>query len=76
MPSLVAIETISAHEITFGQSFSSSSLMESILSKPLKVWLGMTYLSMEVFITISVNQEDWSITTLIKKIPHNIKTNK
>jgi len=37
MPSLVAIETISAHETTPGQAFSSSSLMKSILLKTLKV---------------------------------------
>ena len=43
MPSPVAIETISAHETTLGQAFSSSSFMKSILLKTLNVWNGFDY---------------------------------
>ena len=68
MPSLVAIETISAHETTPGQAFSSSSLMKSILLKPSR--------SEMVFITIVVIKKDRSTITLIKKSPQKIKTNK
>ena len=39
----MAIETISAHETTLGQAFSSSSLMKSILLKTLNVWNGFDY---------------------------------
>jgi hypothetical protein len=51
MPSLVAIETVSAQETTPGQAFSSSSLIKSILSKPFKVLLGIACLSMELFLS-------------------------
>ena len=68
MPSLVAIETISTYETTPAQAFSSSSLMKSILLKPSR--------SEMVFITIVVIKKDRSTTTLIKKSPQKIKTNK
>ena len=71
MPSLVAIETISAHEST-----PRTSLFKLLLDEInfINTSQGMIGYGM-IFITIAVSQRDRSITALIKKIPQNIKAN-
>ena len=66
IPSLVAIETISAHEST-----PRPSLFKLLLDEInfINTSQGM------IFIAIAVIQRDQSITALIKKIPQNIKAN-
>ena len=58
MPSLVAIETTSAHETTPGQAFSSSSLDGINFIKTPQGLIGYDLPLDGSFITIAVNQED------------------
>ena len=70
MSSLVAIETILAHESTPRPSlFKLLDEINFINTSQGMIGYGM------IFITIAIIQRDRSITALIKKIPQNIKAN-
>ena len=70
--SLVAIETISAHESTPRPSPFKLLLDEISFINTSQGMIGYEM----IFITIAVIQRDRSITALIKKIPQNIKKKK
>ena len=72
IPPLVAIETILAHESTPQPSLFKLLLDEINFINTSQGMIGYGL----IFITIAVIQRDRSITTLIKKIPQNIKANK
>ena len=72
IPSLVAIETILAHESTPQPSLFKLLLDEINFINTSQGMIGYGL----IFITIAVIQRDRSITALIKKIPQDIKANK